>query len=110
MAINYMPQHCEHDGCNGCKYEHRDYDELPCIRCKQNFKDCWTAKEDAEYGKGKRFVDQAVLLERLWNIMKEDNNREMQTGIFQAILIVTLMDTAEAVERGDVPYDETDCV
>lgn len=102
MTINYMPQHCEHDGCEGCKYEFQKEDELPCVRCKQNFKDCWTAREY-----GKEWIDRNKLVTRLWDIMKEDSNKDMQAGLLQAILTATLMEAAETVERGDVEYDET---
>lgn len=105
MTINYMPQHCEHDGCEGCKYEFQKADELPCVRCRQNFKDCWTAKED-----GTKWIDRDKLVQRLWGIIGEDKNKDTQAGVMQAILVATLMDTAETVERGDVEYDETDCI
>ena len=98
-------QSWEHDGCMDCKYEHRKSDDLPCVTCRQNYKDCWTAKEDC-----KEWIDRDKLVQRLCGIMGEDKNKDMQAGIMQAILVATLMDTAETVERGDVPYDETDCI
>ena len=55
---------------------------------------------------GRKFIDQQVLLEKLWAILKDESNKDMQAGIMQAILVATLIDTAETVERGDVPYGE----
>ena len=31
----------EHDGCEGCKYTHKDQYEMPCLMCKQSKLDLW---------------------------------------------------------------------
>lgn len=55
---------------------------------------------------GRKLIDQEELIGKLWRLIKDDDNKDMQAGILQAILVATLMDTAETVERGDVPYGE----
>lgn len=35
----------EHDGCEGCKYTHKDQYEMPCLMCKQSKKDLWERRE-----------------------------------------------------------------
>lgn len=55
---------------------------------------------------GKKYIDQEALVNKLWKVMEDDNNKDMQCGLLQAILVAKLMDTAETVERGDVEYDE----
>lgn len=32
-------------GCEGCKYEGRDLNKLPCMVCSNSRKNCWTAKQ-----------------------------------------------------------------
>ena len=56
---------------------------------------------------GRKLIDQEQLTDKLWRLMEEDTDKGMQCGLLQAILVATLMDTAETVERGDIPYDET---
>ena len=34
----------EHDGCDGCRYEHNTEYEYPCSECKQNHVDMWEQK------------------------------------------------------------------
>lgn len=34
----------EHDGCDGCRWEHRASCEEPCIHCKQNYMDLFEEK------------------------------------------------------------------
>ena len=63
----------------------------------------------------KKYIDQEETLNKLKSLFDdaEENNKEsraIQNGIMQAMLVVILMDTAEAVERGNVPNDETTCV
>ena len=31
----------EHDGCDGCKYEHKREDESPCTECSSNYTSRW---------------------------------------------------------------------
>ena len=92
----------EHDGCEGCKYEfnYHEYDE-PCNRCKQNYYDLWEERKDDE-NMGKKYIDQEVFINKLWQLIKDENNKDMQGGLLQAVLVAQLMDTAETVERGDV--------
>ena len=90
MGINY-----EHDGCCGCKYEHRDAAELPCVTCRQNYLDCWTEAKDMEI----KLIDQEELINKLWRLIKDENNKDMQGGLLQAVLVAQLMDT---VERDDI--------
>ena len=63
----------------------------------------------------KKYIDQEETLNKLKFLFDdaEGNNKEslaIQNGIMQAMLVVILMDTAEAVEKGNVPNDETTCV
>lgn len=63
----------------------------------------------------KKYIDQEETLNKLKFLFDdaEGTNKEslaIQNGIMQAMLVVILMDTAEAVERGNVPNDETTCV
>ena len=44
MAIEAL-QKQEHDGCEGCKYTHKDQYEMPCLMCKQSKKDLWERRE-----------------------------------------------------------------
>lgn len=44
VAIETL-QATEHDGCEGCKYTHKDQYEMPCLMCKQSKKDLWERKE-----------------------------------------------------------------
>lgn len=32
-------------GCEGCKYEGRDLNKLPCMVCSKSRENCWTAKQ-----------------------------------------------------------------
>ena len=32
-------------GCEGCKYEGRELNKLPCMVCSNSRKNCWTAKQ-----------------------------------------------------------------
>lgn len=36
----------EHDGCDGCHYEHYGEDQAPCTECCQNYTDEYTPKKD----------------------------------------------------------------
>lgn len=38
-------QATEHDGCEGCKYTHKDQYEMPCLMCKQSKQDLWEGKK-----------------------------------------------------------------
>ena len=83
-----------HDGCDGCKYEHREADDLPCVTCKQNYMDCWTEKMEAK-SMGRKLIDQEELIEKLWRLIKDDDNKDMQGGLLQAVLVAQLMDTED---------------
>ena len=44
IAIEAL-QATEHDGCEGCKYTHKDQYEMPCLMCKQSKEDLWERGE-----------------------------------------------------------------
>ena len=44
MAIEALKA-SRHDGCEGCKYTHKDQYEMPCLMCKQSKKDLWERRE-----------------------------------------------------------------
>ena len=44
MAIEALQTDAEHDGCDGCRYEHNTEYEYPCSECKQNHVDMWEQK------------------------------------------------------------------
>ncbi len=94
MTINYKPQHCEHDGCDGCEYGHLSADAEPCKSCKQNYMDMWTKKKEH-----KPLIDKTELLDKLFTLADDAQTEDEKNGLLQAIA-VTLMS-----ERAD---DETD--
>lgn len=34
------------DGCYGCKYTHKDMNDMPCVICKNRYKNQWTKDGD----------------------------------------------------------------
>lgn len=45
LLISALPSaDAEHDGCDGCRYEHNTEYEYPCSECKQNYVDMWEQK------------------------------------------------------------------
>lgn len=56
---------------------------------------------------GTKYIKQEELTNKLWKLIADTESREQQAGLLQAVLVATLMDTAETVERGDVEHDET---
>ena len=45
IAINELASE-EHDGCDGCHYEHYGEEEQPCVECCQNYTEEYTPKKD----------------------------------------------------------------
>ena len=41
----YFSRHThDHDGCVGCKYEDKGWNDPPCKECNQNYRDMWRPK------------------------------------------------------------------